>query len=458
MLLTTIALLLAAASAGGVVDVLHGLPGSEPEDGAIALHHRLRGADTMADLVSQLAPAERPRRIVYVASGAHLAPLAACELLPPDESCQLTLTEIDAAVQDDVETTLRALEARGAITILESGSRFRGTRGQRSWKLQAGGTATQLELRVAPPSDELITAALVETADLIVTHDLSGDPHGLLRLIRQHLHAARRAGGPAPLLMIEDLERHPYPVAVDLFTPVARAGAAYGHRTSDAGLGRHGEAESGPALFSGGVLLSFADGWWRDVDPQTLDGVLDLLLLWRFDDDRRNVLEGGSRPLLAPMLLDWWTGFGERVLDGPLDPAARRRAVAATVAALPLFRPAVANAMACRLQAYRVLLHLRAAGGTPDETPPGARLLSAAQLPTEEMRRLYREALRNVGGFKNHLDEQRSTAEELLTTIDSIPVREAAAACPVPVPTPEVAVVESWREARSALLSWLEHR
>ncbi len=279
------------------------------------LLHQLRNGPAMAELVASLPAQDRPQRLLYLAAGSHLAPLVVCEALPGDAACSLRYTEIDASVQERIERGLQALHLEGCLSAPSSTAAFTSADGERTWHFELAGHAVDLTLLVTVPGagSSLLSPDDLVWPQLVISHDWSGDPIENLRVIRAYLLAAR-AERPAtlPLLMIEDLERHPYPIDLTLFMPLARTALPYGHRASSAGIARHGGEELGVGLFGGGVLLGFGHTWWLQGEQASLDGVLDLLLLNRFDSKRQNVLEGGDDPLLAPALLDWWTAFGDR--------------------------------------------------------------------------------------------------------------------------------------------------
>ncbi len=426
------------------------------------LRHQLRNHRAVAELVAALPEDRRPADILYLASGSHLGALAACSGLPAGIPCRLVFTEVDAAVQQDLAAGFAALAAAGAVSDVESGRPLGEAGGRRRWRFALDGRPVSLTLDVVPPGDDppLVRPELLRDADLVISHDWSGDPIGNLEVIRELLAAADAAGleGP-PLLMIEDLEAHPYPVDLTLLGPLARTSAPYGHRGSDAGLGRHGEVELGTPLFGGGVVLGFGDGWWRNVGDRQRAAVLDLLLLSEFDDRRRNVLEGGSEPLLAPALLDWWTGYGERTLGGGglrRAPIPRLAAVDGALAVLPRLGDDLRWRLACRLRLYRCLLEARAAGFEIEQLMPAASLdrrLAPDQFPSDEMRRLYREALRHIGRMR---EERRAVAEAtapVLERLRSEEVVRATASCPCGLPSepdPD-AWAAAYREHRARL-------
>ena len=398
--------------------------------------HRLRNAEAMTELVGSLPPSERPETILYLASGAHLAPLVVCEALPGGRPCRLIMTEIDAGVQNGIEAGLEELQNAGCLRGLKSGPAIEGSSGRRMWSADlVGGRPVTVELRVFDPRDDapLVTAALADEADLVISHDWTGDPLGNLQVIRWFLGAARERAGSPPLLMIEDLRRHPYPVDLDVFSPVASTTKPYGHRESDAGPGRHGRVELGTPIFGGGVLLAFSDPWWRKLSTDQLEGSFDFLLLNEFDIDRQNVLEGGEDPLLAPMLLDWWTGFGARDIDGSrivpgADGGTRKRAITAAIAARDVASPGIARIFSDRLRLYGVLLALRAQGVDTLDLMPAARFRRRPKpgaFPSEAMERLYRQALRHIDRMQAEREAFRPVAGELL---EVIPERDRPAA------------------------------
>jgi len=435
------------AASGGVADPIGAvIPAQEASGAEVApsLRHQLRHHRAVAELVAALPDHRRPDDILYLASGSHLGVLAACSGLPAGAPCRLVLTEVDATVQEDLTHGLEALAAGGAVAEVASGAPLGGAGGRREWRFALGGRPVSLTLDVVPARDDppLVRPELLEDADLVVSHDWSGDPIGNLQVIRELLAAADAVGlERPPMLMIEDLEAHPYPVDLALLGPLARTSAPYGHRGSDAGLGRHGTVELGTPLFGGGVVLGFDHGWWRGIGDGRRTAVLDLLLLSAFDDRRRNVLEGGDDPLLAPALLDWWTGFGDRTLAGAdlrRTPLARLAAVDGALAVLPRLDADVRWRLACRLRLYRCLLEARAAGFELAELTPDASLerrMSPDEFPSDEMRGLYREALRHLGRMREERGAVVETTAPVLERLRSEDVVRATASCPCSLPS-----------------------
>jgi len=266
---------------------------------------------------------------------------------------------------------------------------------------------------------------MLAEVDLVISHDWSGEPLGNFQVIHLVLQASRQNPGVATPLMIEDLGLHPYETDLLPFVPLSFSTRAYGHRNSDAGPGRHGRVELGTPIFGGAVMLTFADKWWRVLSEEQMESVFDFLLLNQFDIDRQNVLEGGEDPLLAPALLDWWTGYGARGIDGeaitPGPGGTRQRMIEATIAARQAAGPEVAEVFERRLGLYRSLLTLRAQGiDTLDLMPAGrfTRRPETGDFPSEEMERLYRQALRRVGLMR---EEREVFAEEASALLKILP-------------------------------------
>lgn len=445
---------------------------SGPHEGidATRLQHQLRNHAAIAELVAGLPAARRPSHIVYLASGGHLAALSACIGVPAGQPCTLVFTEIDPTAQAEISGGLAALAAAGVVGDVDAGPALTGAAGARTWRLHLAGRPVTLTLDVAAAADDppVVRPELLEGADLVISHDWSGDPLGNLQVVHWLLAAVRTAKlARAPLLMIEDLEAHPYPVDLALFTLLARTREPYGHRASEAGLGRHGDAELGTPLFGGGVVLGFDDPWWREVDDATLTGTLDLLLLSAFDDQRQNVLSGGPEPVLAPAALDWWTGFGSRTLGAPdlrETPLARRAAVEAALRALPHVAADLRPHLACRLRLYRCLLEARAAGFDVRSLLPASsiqRHLAAGELPSDEMQQLYRDALRHIGEMRTEREAVVAATEPVLATLRAAGTTAATASCPCELPADGDGDGggEAWAAAYRAHRRWLsEHR
>ncbi len=473
-----IAVVLAAAiSAGAPVTAVASVFGalaaeleaSSSSPQVLSLRHSIRNHRAMFELVQALPEQRRPTRILYLASGSHIAPLAACAALPTGTPCSLVFTELDPTVQEGLHAILERCERARVVTELSASEPIAPSGGRRQWTFRLAGRPVTLELVVRAPSDDGAAPSLIEPGqltetDLVISHDWSGDQLGNLQVIHELL-SATRAGGLArvPMLMIEDLESHLYPVDLSLFVPLARSRQPYGHRASSAGVGRHGAAELGTPLYGGGVVLGFDVGWWREVDSAARAAVFDLLLLSAYDDQRQNVLEGGAEPVLAPTVLDWWTGFGRRTVSGQdlaQGPAVRRSAVEESITLLPQLPPELGRRLACRVRLYRCLLEARAAGVEVRSLMPAAHVgqrLRPEDFPSEEMRTLHREAMRHLREMR--ADDRRAVEDvaPLLERLRSVSVTQATAACPCSLPAAAPPTDgESWAAAYRVHLAWLD--
>ncbi len=349
----------------------------------------------MRALVLALPAASRPRSVLYPASGVHLAPLVLCEALPAGEPFTLDLTEMDPSVAGPIGDLLGDMEAAGTLSGL---SRESGDGGGWRFVLSGHRVRVRLLLRESGPggSVPLLDSGLVEGHGMVVSHDWSGDPVTNLGVILALLDATREAGlDRPPLLMMEDLEAHPFPIDLGLFGVLARVGLPYGHRVPENRLGTgHARIELGRPIFGGGVVLGFGDRWWRGLSRQDLVGVFDLLVFARYGWSRRNVLAPGTPPLAAPEVLDWWTAYGARTVGGEREPPFERtvrRIVRAALAAAPAMRVNDRRRLCSLLVAFRKSLE-RIAAGRQQAVPP-VREVSLDVMPSA-MRRAYRRALR----------------------------------------------------------------
>ncbi|RLE22534.1 MAG: hypothetical protein DRJ65_13665, partial [Acidobacteria bacterium] len=194
--------------------------------------HRLRNIEAMIEVVEALPQLERPRTILYLASGDHLAPLGLCDLLPTGVPCRLIMTEIDAGVQPGIDSGLNDLDSAGVCDALVSDAMIEGRVGTRIWRGTMGSRSFSVELRVSDPelNAPLVTAQMLAEVDLVISHDWSGEPLGNLQVVHWVLQANRQNPGVATPLMIEDLGRHPYETDLMPFAPGSRSTRAYGHR------------------------------------------------------------------------------------------------------------------------------------------------------------------------------------------------------------------------------------
>ena len=416
---------------------------------------RLRHVETMVDLVAQLPEERRPRRILYLAGGTHLAPIALCELLPAGSPCFLTYTEADPAIRERVAAALDELATAHVVDDLA----FEGGRA----RFSIAGHPVSLTVEPVPGGPlPVVEAGWLRQTDLVITHDWSGDPLENLRVVLELLQANREARLPdPPLLMIEDLELHPYLIDLGLFSPVARSSGDYGHRGRVAGPGGPYDDERGPALFGGAAMLAFTDRWWQSVPDATLRAVFDVLLFSEFLLERQNVLEGGSDPLLAPALLDWWTGFGARTaagddLRGHFDKLLEIPPLA--VSALPAMSAESRWRLSCHLQLMRSLAQTRAAGADIRELMPAARHLRrpiTGEFPNPEMESAFRESLRHAAEFRAAAAAAPAEAARLASVLGSNAMHEVQAACPVVLPSPNDDAAGWWTATYLSLASSL---
>jgi len=409
--------------------------------------HQLRHVDAMSELVAQLPVDRRPRHLLYLAGGAHLAPLGLCELLPEGQPCSLTSTDADPDVGDAIGLALADLAETGQIQDL--------TGGAGRWRFRLADHPITLALQQVPAGPvAAVDPSWLDSADLVIIHDWSGDPIETVRVVYGVLRTARSVDTDhPPMVMVEDLERHPYPIDLGLLSPAARTVAPYGHRGSLVDDGGHAGAELGAPIFGGAVLLELSDLWWRRVSPDILRAVFDLLLFNEFLDQRRNVLEGGADPLLAPALLDWWTGFGARTVAGgtlgDLDRDLVATASAAAEAATAM-EPANRRRLACRLQLLRALAHASAAGADIAELMPSAELTrrpDAGTFPNPEMAAAHRESLRRAGDFRAARAVRTRQAAGLAAALDSTSLRDVLSACPIVEPAAGDDPAELWSAA-----------
>lgn len=438
-----------------------------PPPRAYAWLNQIRNYRAMGALILGLPAKARPSTILYAASGSHLAPLVACTLDPGARAYTFIYTETDPAVEGPIGELLQFLSGRGLVRELAAGPELRGKPGAREWRFRMGEHPVALRLLVsapqaAAPADPFHGLALPGRCDLAIVHDWSGDPIENLRLVLQFLRPLREIKAPPPLLMMEDLEAHPYPVDLQFFSPVARTREPYGHRQAlSLPPGYPRNIELGTPLYGGAVLLSFSDPWWRKADGATLDGAFDFLLFNQFDEMRQNVLSGGSDPLLSPAILDWWTGFGTRTIEGSdvrEDSGARGRMIAAAGTTLSLLAPPRKSRWACRMVLYRALLEQVALGTDATALMPSARSTrrpSPGAFPSAEMGRQYREATAHSGEYSEGLARLTRLASGLLPSMRVEPYSAACGLCPCGPCGASNPSPEAWKDTYQSLLALL---
>ncbi len=379
----------------------------------------------MWELARKLPLPLRPRSVLYPASGIHVAPLVLCEALPTGEPFLLELTELDPSTAGPIGDLLADFEGADVISDLKPLDAAHG------WQFRLAGHPVTLRIRLLPAgTTALLSPELLAGHDMVVSHDWAGDPVGNLRVILEFLDAARESL-PAPLLMIEDLEAHPYPISLDLFETLARTSLPYGHRAGPVALEGHPRLELGPPLFRGAVILGFPDPWWLQLDRRTLGRALDLLIFDRFGWSRRNVLAPGPPPVVPPAVLDHWTGFGARTVEGPPEypePAFIGEMVEAGVRAATAATGPARRAFCDHLTSLRHVLALLAADRTPPPPDTGFHELTPADLPPP-LASPYAEAMRYRGRADSRASRLREAARQALVLFDEEDGRSLLGPC-----------------------------
>lgn len=386
--------------------------------------HDLRNRKAFIDLWKNLGWKEKRLSVLYLASGSHLAPLSLLATGPPLDAAEFIYTDIDPLVPERVGALLRRMEGEGLSDLRESP-----WNGGREFRFHFGRTAVSLRVAVetigaapgVPPSSD---PKMLRGADVVVTHDWSGDPRDNLAILFTIVETAcSMEGGRPPFVFMEDLERHPYAVDLTLFNPKARTGRPYGHREhARSPDGTRLEAEDGPPLFGGGIAL--APDWnalcaLGDAQRETL---FDTLLFSGQLFDRGNVdIVGGVR-LEAPALLDLGTGFGYRDIRG-----ARRQGEPGYLSALAsraaaLLGPLRAHGMEapwCRILDRFMNALKRAAAVDAD-----AWLAAAAERSNDqgfplglEQRQMLKEMLANQAPYRALKEQEQMEALPALQTL-----------------------------------------
>jgi hypothetical protein len=431
--------------------------------------NQLRNYSAIKELFAGLPGGQRPARILYAASGDHMAPLVACITDPSTKPYAFIYTEVNPSAREGIDGFLKLLVHEGLALNLSSRPPVHENPGGAAWSFNLGRHPVSLTLVINPaiaqPGDNrLYPAWALAQSDMVITHDWAGDQQENLRLVWEFLQSVRKSGtAGSPLMMLEDLERHPYPVDLSLFCPLSRTLRPYGHCEPlrlPAGLPKN--VEMGTPLYGGGIVLGFADTWWRGIDDTSLICAFNFLLFNQFDDERTNVIEGGTDPVLAPALLDWSTGFGYRAIDGQ-DVRLNRNIKPAMIERLSAlagtFSPPLAKRWGCRMLLYKAVLELKARGGTPDELFPPARYPRrlgdpSRPFPSTGVETMAREAQSKEANYLAANEQERQVAGALLRLTEGSSYVGPAGAC-LTGSTAWPNDLNSWRAAYTSTLSAL---
>jgi hypothetical protein len=74
----------------------------------------------MKELFSGLPGRQRPTRILYAASGDHMAPLVACDVDCTDRPYTFIYTEVNPSLREDIDDFLRLLVREGIASKLSA--------------------------------------------------------------------------------------------------------------------------------------------------------------------------------------------------------------------------------------------------------------------------------------------------------------------------------------------------
>ena len=280
--------------------------------------HDLRNREAFSALWEGLGWRRDRLRVLYIASGSHLAPLTLLFSGAPVKEAEFTFTEIDPAVPGRVRTLLRRLEKLGLKDLTEHSS------GRETvFTFACGATRTTLRITLgskggAGAGEPPFTREELEQSDLVITHDWAGDQHDNLALLFDIVRTACASHSERlRAVFMEDLEAHPFPVDLTLFHPAVRTSFAYGHLEHvSLADGTRMKAENGPALYGGAVALVPDEKALCALNPTQLETVFNVLMFSDFLFDRLNVDEVEGRKVTAPMLLDLATGYGYRTIRG----------------------------------------------------------------------------------------------------------------------------------------------
>ena len=327
--------------------------------------HDIRNHKAFWEMWNSWAWKKDTLRVLYPASGSHLAPLVFLYGNKTLKEVSYTFTEVDQSSPVRMQALLRTME-RGKMcsgVTLELAPMEHAAFQERwaqalaskqatvlhshpevfiSWYLEAvkdlktspgfmvdfrftvGSTRARIHMLISVPIDrEQGSTAYYQqrdfkAADLIVTHDWDSSPRTNLEVVFDLLNSSRLAGRKAPLaIMMEDLRRYPFPVDMALFNPVAASTSPYGHQQhAFMPDGKRLEQEDGPALYEGGVILEPDLSAFNPLPPPQLETLFNLLLFAGQMYDRRNVDVIDGCVVAAPPLLDLGAGYGHRDIRG----------------------------------------------------------------------------------------------------------------------------------------------
>jgi hypothetical protein len=299
--------------AGETLDVLYPASGAHLAPLEFVHRGRLREASfTFTEIDAAMIPRLEANLLRLVKLGFYSDLAAALTPLPPRPGEQgIPIPQggeparVQAWIRESIRTTGTAPPLEAAFTF-----RYRGTRVRLRLLLKASSTH--------PGSTEYYRGEDLAKADLVVTHDISFDPREHLAFLRSCIESSCAQERRRPIaVMMEDLALHPARLDLSPFGVLAATRLSYGHAAFvQMPDGTRIEAEDGPPLYEGAVLLEPDLSLWRGLTPPERTALFNLVLLRDHGFDRRNVDLVGGRRVEAPAILDWHMGYGHKDVDG----------------------------------------------------------------------------------------------------------------------------------------------
>ncbi len=309
--------------------------------------HNIRHYKAFYDLFKNFKFEKDYITILYLGSGAHIAPL---EILKVKnfKKVDFIYTEINAIVSVQLEYLLETLSSLNCIKNLEikvtplPESNFFSTSQEEinkwikefielnkqsppimiTYSFKFNNTDTSINLIINGKSDSKGSTPYYKASDflksdLIITHDWSFDPRENLNILKSTIDSCCTLNKKNIYVLMEDITKYPQPLDLSLFKIKNETKYDFGHSEYfKLPEGEKLDYEDEPALYKGAVILKPDLNFLCSLSADERETIFNLLIFKDYGFYRRNcdILKG--KIVLSPPLLDIYVGYGYKDISG----------------------------------------------------------------------------------------------------------------------------------------------
>lgn len=309
--------------------------------------HNIRHYKAFSDLFKNFKFEKDHITILYLGSGAHIAPL---EILKAKnfKKVDFIYTEINALVSVQLEYLLGTLSSLNYIKNLEikvtplPESNFFSTSQEEinrwvrefiesnkqsppvmiTYSFKFNNTDTSINLIINGKSDSKGSTPYYKASDflksdLIITHDWSFDPRENLSILKSTIDSCCTLNKKNIYVLMEDITKYPQPLDLTLFNIKKETSYDFGHsKYFNLPEGEKLDYEDEPALYKGAVILEPDLSFWCSLSADERETIFNLIIFKDYGFYRRNCDIFKGKILLSPPLLDIYVGYGYKDISG----------------------------------------------------------------------------------------------------------------------------------------------